>query len=99
MVYRWGREHCAVAKDFMKDPQYLVYKSSFSGKIQRRIWREVHPFFSLLVLGESFLSGFEKQYTTNFLDRANVNNTPTSGQGFLFLHFISFDLKKKYFLR
>lgn len=83
----------------MKDPQYLVYKSSFSGKltfgIQHRIWREVHPFFSLLVLGESFLSGFEKQYTTNFLDRANVNNAPTSGQGFLFLHFISFGFEKK----
>lgn len=57
-----GQEHCVVAKDFMKDPQYLVYKSSFSGKValQRRIWREVHPFFSLLVLDESFLSGFEK---------------------------------------
>lgn len=83
----------------MKDPQFLVYKSSFSGKltfgIQRQIWREVHPFFSLLVLGESFLSGFEKPYTTNFLDRANVNNAPTSGQGFLFLHFISFDFEKK----
>lgn len=59
-----GQEHCVVAKDFMKDPQYLVYKSSFSGKValgtQHQIWREVHPFFSLLVLDESFLSGFEK---------------------------------------